>query len=158
MRIKTIAAIAALALAGVPAGALAAKPAHPATPANTNANSNANGATSTTTTTTTEAPASHGKSGNARVMFVMHGTVTSYTGGSALGMTLTSVNRDRAALTAGTALAFALDPETKVVLNGGASVVNGDKVVVKIRAAKSASASTLSTTPVFQIVDQGAGH
>lgn len=120
--------IAALALAGVPAGALAAKPSHPTTPANT----------------------------NAKVMFVLRGKVTTYTAGSSLVMTLTSANRDRATLTSGSSFTATLNSSTKVVLHDGAAIAQGDMVVVKIRAAKSASASTLGSTAAVQVVDQGA--
>jgi hypothetical protein len=150
MRMRHIAVIAALALAGVPAGALAAKPSHPVTPANTNANSHPNGTTTTT--------GSHGNSANATVTFVLHGKVTSYTAGSSIGLTLTSANRDRSTLTSGLAFTAKLDSNTKVVLHDGAAVAPGDIAVVKIRAPKSASASTLSSTAASQVVDQGASH
>lgn len=146
MRMRHTAAIAALALAGVPAGALAAKPSHPVTPANGNANSNANGTTTTSST--------HGSS--VTVLFVLRGTVTSYTAGSSLGLKLNSSNHERSTLTSGMALTLKLDSNTKVVLHDGAAVANGDMVVVKIRAAKNASTSTLSSIAAAQVVDQGA--
>ena len=62
MRLYEIALIAGLALAGVPAGAFAAKPSHPPTPASTN---------------TTASPA--GKAGTANVQFVLHGSLSAYT-------------------------------------------------------------------------------
>lgn len=109
MRMRHIAVIAALALAGVPAGALAAKPSHPVTPANTNANSHANGQTTTTT--------SHGNSANAKVTFVLHGKVTSYSAGSSISLTLSGSNRDRSTLTSGLAFTAKLDANTNVVLH-----------------------------------------
>jgi hypothetical protein len=148
MRTGHIAAVAALALAGVPAGALAANPSHPATPASTNANSNANA-----TTTTTTASSTNGAS--AKVTFVLRGKVTSYTAGSLLGITLKSANHERSTLTSGTALTLTLDAKTKVVLHNGAAVATGDMAVVKIRAAKNASSSTLSSTGAAQVIDQG---
>jgi len=147
MRTRHVVAVAALALAGVPAGALAAKPAHPVTPASTNANSNTN----TTTTTTTAGT----KGDSAKVMFVLRGKVTSYTAGSLLGITLKSSNHERSTLTSGTALTLTLDAKTKVVLHDGAAVAMGDMAVVKIRAAKNASSSTVSSTVAAQVVDQG---
>jgi hypothetical protein len=130
---RHVVAVAALALAGVPAGALAAKPSHPAN-----------------TTTTTP------KGDSAIVMFVLRGKVTSYTAGSLLGMTLKSSNHERSTLTSGTALTLTLDAKTKVVLHEGAAVAMGDVVVVKIRTAKNASSSTVSSTAAAQVVDQGA--
>jgi hypothetical protein len=121
-----------LVFVAAPAAAMAAKPSHPTTPAN----SNANGTT-------------------AKVSFVLHGTVSSYAAGSAIQITLTSANRDHSALTPKLALPLMLDSHTKVVLHKGAAVVNGDKVVVTVRAAKNASTSALSTTAALQVVDQG---
>jgi len=149
MRIKQITAIAALALAGVPAGALAAQPSHPSTPASTNANSNANATTTTT---------SHGSSANAKVMFVLHGKVTSYTAGSSLGLTLTAVSRERSKFTLNAPFTVALNSSTKVVLHDGAAVASGDMVVVKVRAAANTSPASLSTTAASQLIDQGAPH
>ena len=131
MRMKHVVAVAALALAGVPAGALAAKPAHPVTPASTNASS------------------------TPKVTFVLRGKVTSYTAGSLLGITLRSSNHERSTLTSGAALTLTLDGKTKVVLHKGAAVATGDMVVVKIRAAKNAPSSTVSSTAAAQVVDQG---
>jgi hypothetical protein len=150
MRTRHIVAVtvAALALAGVPVGALAAKPSHPATPASTNANSHANATTTTTTTRGTNV-------GSTKVMFVLRGKVTTYTPGSSLGMTLKSVNHQRSILTSGMTVALTLDGNTKVVLHDGAAVAPGDMVVVKVHAAKNAPSSTLSTTAASQLVDQG---
>jgi hypothetical protein len=152
---RHVVAVAALALAGVPAGALAAKPSHPVTPASTNANSNANTSTTTTTTTSTNSTTPSSKGESAKVMFVLRGKVTSYTAGSLLGITLKSSNHERSTLTSGTALTLTLDAKTKVVLHEGAAVAMGDMVVVKIRGAKNASSITVSTTPAAQVVDQG---
>jgi hypothetical protein len=145
MRMRHIAVIAALALAGVPAGALAAKPSHPTTPASTNADSHANG-TGTNHGTTV------------KVTFVLHGTVNSYAAGSSISLTLTGANRDHSTLTSGLAFTATLNSSTDVVLHDGAAVAKGDMVVVKIRAAKNASTSTLSSTPASQVIDQGAAH
>jgi hypothetical protein len=146
MRIRHIAVIAALALVGVPAGALAAKPSHPTTPANTNANTHANGTTTT----------SHGSSATAKVTFVLRGKVTNYLAGSSLSLTLKSSNRDRSTLTAGSQFTATIGSLTSIVLHNGAPVANGDMVVVKIRAAK--NSTTLSSTVAAQVVDQGASH
>jgi hypothetical protein len=148
---RYIAAAAALALAGVPAGALAAKPSHPVTPANTNANSNANGTTTVTTTSTTP---NH----NPKVMFIIRGKVTNYSAGSSVALTVTSSNRDRSALPASSAFTAKLDANTKIVLHNGAAVANGDMVLVQIRAAKTSQPSDLASTPAKQAIDQGASH
>jgi hypothetical protein len=144
---RHIAVIAALALAGIPAGALAAKPSHPVTPANTNSNGNANG-TSTTTSTT-----NNGSS--VKVLFVLRGKVTSYTAGSSVVLMLKGANHERSALTTGSSFTAMLDANTKLVLHDGAAVAAGDMVVVKIRAAKNAPTSTLATTAASRVVDQG---
>src|SRR5215472_13378945 len=127
MRMRHIAVIAAFALAGIPAVALAAKPSHPVTPANTNANGNANGTTTTTKT-------NHGSS--VKVLFVVRGKVTSYTAGSSVVLTLKGTNHERSVLVPGSSFTAMLDANTKVVLHDGAAVAAGDMVVVKIRAGK----------------------
>jgi hypothetical protein len=146
---RHVVAVAALAFAGVPAGALAGKPAHPVTPASTNASSNA----TTTMTTTSSSP----KGDSAKVMFVLRGKVTSYTAGSLLGIRLKSSNHERSTLTSGAALTLMLDAKTKIVLHDRAAVAAGDMVVVKLRTAKNASTSTVSSTAAAQVVDQGGG-
>jgi hypothetical protein len=78
--------------------------------------------------------------------------------GASVGLTLTSANRDRSTFTSGSAFTAMLDSKSMVVLHNGAAVAGGDMVLVKIRAPKSASATTLSTTAAFQVVDQGAAH
>ena len=148
MRMRHIAGIAALALAGIPAEATAAKPAHPVTPANANANSNANGTTTTTTT----------NGSSVKVTFVLRGKVTTYTAGSSLALTLKSSNHERSALVPGSAFTAMLDSKTKLVLHKGAAVATGDMVTVKIRAAKNAPTGTLATTAALQVVDQGPAH
>jgi hypothetical protein len=147
MRMRHIAVIAALALVGVPAGALAAKPSHPTTPANTNASTNANGTTTTT---------SHGNSASAKVTFVLRGKVTSYTPGTSLMLTLKSSNRNRSTLTSGSPFTATIGLHTKIVLHEGAPIATGDMVVVKIHAAK--NTSTLPATATAQVIDQGPSH
>src|SRR5204862_1455583 len=71
---RKVALIAALVLVGVPAGAMAAQPSHPATPASTNANSHAN---ATSTTGTSSKASTNAQS--AKVMFILHGTLGAYT-------------------------------------------------------------------------------
>ena len=152
MRMHKIVPIAALALAGIPAGALAAQPSHPTTPASTNANANANGTTTTTTTTT------RGKSAAAKVQFVLRGTLSAYTAanGTANGtisLTVKSSNFDSKTLK-GMTLIFLVTSQTKVTLHNGATIANGDNGIVKLRAAK--NTSTWTGLTASQVIDQGA--
>jgi hypothetical protein len=139
MRIYKIALIGALALAGIPAGALAAKPSHPTTLASTNANT--------------------GKSVAAKVQFVVRGTLSSYTAanGPSNGMvtlTVKSANFDSKALKAGPPLVFVVTSSTKVALHNGAAIAKGDNGIVKFRAAK--NNSTWTGLTAGQVIDQGA--
>lgn len=134
MDIRKTLAIAALALA-VPAAALAAKPAHPTHP---------------TTPANSSAPKA--------VMFVLHGTLSKYTAvngqtNGAISIAVTSSNIARTTLK-GANLTFVLGPKTKVVLHEGKAIADGDRGIVKVRAAKSA-AGTLSTIVAFDVIDQG---
>lgn len=112
------------------------------------------------------------------VMFVLRGTVDSYSAASgatngSIGITLFSgrrgENRDHtdlanASVAAGaTGLVFMTTSRTRVVLHRDSAITVGDRVVVKIRAPR--DSTTTSTTPpalssddVVQIVDQGAAH
>jgi hypothetical protein len=133
MRLYKIALIVGLALAGIPAGALAAKPAHPMTPASTNAD------TPAPTTTT-------GKSGTAKVQFVLHGSLSAYTPANGatngtISLMVKSSNHDSNTLT-GMTLVFVGTSDTKIVLHDGNAIANGDNGIVKFRAAKSTSTWT----------------
>ena len=145
-------AIVTLFLVGIPAGAFAAKPSHPTTPANTK--------TVTTNGTTTTVPANaNGKS--AKVTFVIHGTVTAYipvagqTNGS-ISVTFKSSNFESSLLKAAPQpVVFTVGPKTNITLHNGHAIAAGDKVVVKLRAAKNAPVATLTSTAASQVVDQG---
>jgi hypothetical protein len=148
---RKIALLAVLALAVVPAGALAAKPSHPSTPASTNANSQANA----TSTTGTSSKASS-KAQSARVMFVIRGTLGAYTPANgttngSIAITVKSSNHESALLKNATPqpLAFMVSSATKIV----GTIKSGDSGVVKIRAAKNASLATLQSTAAFQVND-----
>jgi hypothetical protein len=150
--IRKTALIAALAVAGIPAGALAAKPAHPVhptTPGSTNAStpasSNANGSA------TKKVPT---------VLFVIHGTLSSYVAANGptnggVKLAITSSSTEQAMLKSQAALTVTLSSKTNVVLHDGKPIANGDKGIVKIRAPKNASAATLAATPAQQVIDQG---
>jgi len=149
---RKTAAVVALFVAGIPAGALAAKPAHPTTPSNTK--------TVTTNGTTTTVPANtNGKS--AKVIFAIHGTVVAYNAvvgqaNGSISATFKSSNFESSVLKNATQpVVFTLGPKTKITLHNGNAIAAGDKIVVKLRAAKNAPLSTLMSTAAFQIVDQG---
>jgi hypothetical protein len=142
---RKITLIAFLLFAVVPAAALAAKPSHPATPANSNANSNANG-TSTTGTS------SKGKGSSAMVVFVVRGTITGYTAGTSVSIKVSGANHESSALkTAGT-LNFPVNSKTKIT----GTVTLNDTGIVKVKAPKNATASALEALAASQVVDQHA--
>jgi hypothetical protein len=90
-------------------------------------------------------------------MFVIRGTVTAYsaangTTNGSISITFTSSNRASAALKAAAQpLTFVVASSTKIA----GTIAAGDKVSVKVRAAKNASAATLTTLTAVQIVEQG---
>jgi hypothetical protein len=154
---RTVALIAALALAGVPTGALAAQPSHPSTPASTNANSQAN---ATSSTGTSSKASSSAKTQAVKVLYVLRGTIAKYTAVSgttngSVAITVKSANFDAKTLK-GMTLTFAVSPSTKVSLHSGKPIASGDNGIVKVRAPKHSSAVTLQTLTAFQVIDQGA--
>ena len=154
---RKLALITILALV-VPAMALAAKPTHPATPANSNSSSNANG--TSTTGKSSSATSSHGSAKPVKVMYVLRGTLSKYTAANgdakgAITITVTSANRDAATLK-GMTLTFPVSSSTKVVLMGG-TVTDNHLGIAKVRAIKHSSAATLQTLTALQVIDQGAG-
>jgi len=151
MRMHKLAVIAALALAGVPAVALAAQPSHPATPANGNANSHA---TATSTTGASSNANSHASA--AKVLFVLRGTLTAYTAANgttngSISITVRGSNHESSTLKSAGTLTFPVSSSTKVV----GTPTSGHAGIVKIRAPKNSSAATLATLTAFQVIDQG---
>jgi hypothetical protein len=148
---RKVAAIAVLVL-GVPGAALAAKPTHPSTPANSNANSKAN-ATSTTGTSSK----ANSQAQSAKVLFVIRGTLGAYTAANgstngSIAITIKSSNHESTLLTKATQpVTFVVSSKTNVV----GTVKSGDDGVVKIRAARNASLATLQATAAAQLIDQG---
>ena len=138
MRLHKIALVGALAVAGIPAGALAAQPSHPTTPASTNAT---------------------GKSAAAKVQFVLRGSLSTYTpANGATNGTITlmvkSSNLDSKTLKNMT-LVFTVTSHTRVVLHNGAAIApSGDNGIVKLRLAK--NNSTWTGLTAGQVIDQGA--
>ncbi len=153
---RNIAVIAVLALAGVPGGALAAQPSHPATPANSNANTRANGASTTGTSSNANANAQTNTNGRSvKVMFVLRGKLGAYTPATgttdgSIAITVKSSNHESTLLESST-LTFAVSSKTTVV----GTVTSGDEGIVKVRAARNASAATLQTKTAFEMIDQG---
>ena len=149
---RKIALLAALGLAGLPAGALAAQPSHPSTPASTNANSHANATSTTGTSSKANANAQ-----NAKVMFVIRGTLGAYTAANgstngSIAITVKSSNHESKLLkTATQPLVLPVSSSTKIA----GTVKSGDNGVVKVRAARNASVATLMATSAFQVIDQG---
>lgn len=147
---RKLAFIAVLALVGVTGSALAAKPTHPATPASTNANSNAH---ATSTTGRSSKAGTNGQS--AMVLFVLRGTLGTFkpasgsTNGS-IAITVKSANHEGSLLKTMT-LTFPVSSSTNIV----GTVTSGHDGIVKVRAAKNASAATLQTMTAFQVIDQG---
>jgi len=146
MRLHKIVLVGALAVAGIPAGAFAAQPSHPVTPASTNANAH-----STTT--------SSGKSATAKVQFVLRGSLSAYTAASGAGngtitLKVNSSNLDSKTLKNMT-LVFTVTSHTKVVLHNGAAIApSGDNGIVKLRLPK--NNSTWTGLTAGQVIDQGA--
>jgi len=142
--------IVALALVVAPAGALAAQPSHPATPANSHANSHA-----TATSTTSTSSNANANAQSAKVLFVLRGTLGSYTAANgtsngSITITVKGVNHESATLKNMT-LTFPVSSTTKVA----GTVKSGDNGIVKIRAAKNAAAATLQAATASQVIDQG---
>lgn len=90
------------------------------------------------------------------VLFVIRGTVSSYTGTpGTISETIKSSNHESSLLKAASPVMFTTGSKTKVVLHDGKPIANGDKVIVKIRAARNASVATLAADKAFQVIDQG---
>jgi|SRR5579862_8226140 len=93
---------------------------------------------------------------NPTVMFVLRGTITAYTPGSSVSITVKSANFRRAKLD-GLPLTFTVNSDTKLVRLGTDSGTSlSDKGVVKVRAPfNSTATSIVSGTTAFEIIDQG---
>lgn len=114
-----------------------------------------------------KAPKPHTQHGKAqpKVMYVLKGTLSTYTAASAGGngsitIAVSHSNRHGHALV-GQSVTIALSAQTKIVLQSGSTTIaDGDNGIVKIRAARNVAAADLLTTlgagTAFQVVDQGA--
>jgi hypothetical protein len=146
MRILILAVLATAFMSGV---ALAAKPPHPSTPASTNSNQ---GTTSTTKTT-------HGST--VKVLWVLHGTVGSYTAANgssngSISLMVKSSSLETAMLKAAAQpLSFGVSSKTKIELHNGKPLVSGDRVTIKVRAPKNSLPAAFASMTAFQVLDQG---
>ncbi len=97
--------------------------------------------------------------------YVLRGTVNSYypavNGSGSITITLTSshvegISTKNATLT-GTALTFVVAPTTHIVSPNGSGIAAGDQVLVKVRATKGLSITTLGdgSYPAQAVIDQG---
>ncbi|HLX32951.1 MAG TPA: hypothetical protein VKR79_09335 [Gaiellaceae bacterium] len=135
----------------IPGAALAAKPAHPTHPTHPTHGSGAGGSKSKS------AP---------NVLYVLKGTLSGYTAydsststNGSITIVVSRANYHGKTLK-GQTLTFPVDSKTKVSLeNGLTTITDGDKGIVKVRAAKKIPAADLATTlqasSAKQIVDQG---
>jgi len=118
-------------------------------------------------------PADKGGKGAPKVTYVLKGALSNYTAYVAATSTTPAVNGSITIVVSsanyhgkalkGQTLTFPVDAKTKISLSDGlTSITNGDKGIVKIRAAKKIAAADLAATlqllPAKQIVDQGAGN
>jgi hypothetical protein len=116
-------------------------------------------------------PKSHTNHGKAKVQYILHGTLSTYTAfdsttsmNGSITITVTHSNRHGRVLK-GQSLTFTgmVTSSTKVVLGDGVTMItDSDSGVVKIRApkqSKDVSASDLATLltgmPIRQVIDQG---
>jgi hypothetical protein len=150
-RLRRTTLVAALVTACLPAYAFAAKPAHPTTPANSHANSHANAGS---TASTSSSASLHAR----MVLFVLHGTLSGYTaatsttpGSVTIGVTSSNFHSGLK----GSPITFTLKASTKVVLHRGNAISASDAGIVKVRAPKGSTATTLATLTPSQLIDQG---
>lgn len=114
-----------------------------------------------------KAPKPHGHHGKAqpKVMYVLKGTLSTYTAASSSGngsitIAVTRSNRHGHALD-GQSVTLAVSTQTKIVLDSGTTgIADGDRGIVKIRAPKNLAPTDLLTTleagASAQVIDQGA--
>lgn len=102
-------------------------------------------------------PGSQGKGGAAKVMYVLHGTLTAYTPASgatngSVTISVTGANHHAASMK-GHSFTFAVSSATKVV---GTYTAN-DNGIVKLRGAKSGlgDPATFASLVAKQVIDQG---
>ena len=113
-------------------------------------------------------PAVHGKSAP-KVLYVLKGKLSAYTAYTPATSTTAAVNGSITIMVSsanyhgkglkGQTLTFAVDGKTKITLQSGVTkITDGDKGIVKIRAAKRVAAADLATTlqaaMARQVIDQ----
>lgn len=113
------------------------------------------------------APGGNGGKGAPQVTYVLKGTLSSYSAydsatpaNGSITILVQHANHHGKSLK-GQTLTFPVDANTKVSLTDGVTAItDGDRGIVKVRAAKKIAAADLATTlqtqPARQIVDQGA--
>ena len=94
------------------------------------------------------------------VLWVLRGKLSAFTAASgstkgSISIMVKSSNFDSKTLK-GMTLTFATDTKTKVVLHKHKPIADGDRGIVKVRAAKGSTATALQTHTAFQVIDQGA--
>lgn len=109
----------------------------------------------------------HGSKAAPKVMYVLKGTLSDYTAydsststNGTITIAVTHANRHGKALK-GQTLTFPVGPATKITLRNGITAIgNGDKGIVKVKAAKKIAAADLATTlqatNARQVIDQKA--
>ncbi len=154
MRNQMVALGAAFSIAAVPLAGLPAKPPHPIT-----GTGSPSGVVTTSGGTTSDGTTS-GPTGPSRaptVMYVLHGSLSAYTAATAtspgtVSITVSSSNFEAKTLD-GTTLTVPVTTKTHLVLGRSGTVAKGDLGIVKVRAAKLASAKVLDLADAFQVID-----
>jgi hypothetical protein len=133
--LKPTVLLTALVLAAAPA-ALAAKPVTPKNPPKT--------------------PTAH------LVTFVLHGTLSQYTAASGTSAgtitVLVSASNHHGKSLKGQTLTFALAAASKIVFDADNQITDGERGIIKVRAAKKALGPVLVTLAPAMVIDQGAAH
>ena len=154
MRNQMVALGTAFSIAAVPLAGLPAKPPHPIT-----GTGSPSGVVTTSGGTTSDGTTS-GPTGPSRaptVMYVLHGSLSAYTAATAtspgtVSITVSSSNFEAKTLR-GTTLTVPVTTKTHLVLGRSGTVAKGDLGIVKVRAAKLASAKVLDLADAFQVID-----
>ncbi len=110
--------------------------------------------------------ASHGDHGkdqeHSNVTYSVQGTVSTFTPGSSITVTLPPPRFWGTPLTGtavtATTLTFTIGASTRIVSRNGSGISTGDQVLVKVRAPKGSSLATIESTPATAIIDQAGRH
>ena len=110
--------------------------------------------------------ASHGDHGkdqeHSNVTYTVQGTVSSFTVGSSIAVTLPPPRFWGTPLTGtavtATTLTFTINGNTRIVSPNGSGILIGEQVLVKVRAPKGSSLAAIELTPATAIIDQTGRH